>query len=557
MPVPKEGEAKEAFVERCIPVVLDDGTAESNDQAYAICVSLWDEAQPQGNWFRVAINEIAPIKHQSVDDTEYLVAPIVLIREGVLNGELARAKEFQRHYGAWNGRPFVIGHPMDKDGFPLSANNPLILAGQHPDICGGLKVGELYNTEPIDGGLNSEIWMPIERVRNKGGDALRVLDRLERGERLEISTAYWRDLESGEGEWQGAAYNGTQHHFKPDHVAALLDSLGACDWEMGCGAPRMNEEDGMEVNVLGSARRPTFSKKSSASWSKPSLKDFGVSGDVAELSAEDKSRIAKTSLLGDPKADDFRNLCFFPVVSPGGALNENALMAVLGGRGAQANIPAEAKASAQRMARRLLNEEFDRDLETEEAQNNVRRILSVIANLIKGETQTNEPVEEVEQVDEREQLIEKLLAETEFSENDLEGMSDCGLKALAALIEEPEPGPVEPEEEPAVNEPEEEEFVSRADYDQMLADMAARIDALADEVHQDEQQRHNALVQSLVANDRCAVSEDKLAAMDIETLEALEQSLVPADYTGAGGGPQDNGRDWVVYDRALREVANG
>lgn len=42
MPTPKKGEKREAFVRRCIPIVLDEGTAEDGSQAAAICHSMFD-----------------------------------------------------------------------------------------------------------------------------------------------------------------------------------------------------------------------------------------------------------------------------------------------------------------------------------------------------------------------------------------------------------------------------------------------------------------------------------------------------------------------------------
>lgn len=45
MPIPQEDESRSDFVSRCIPVVLEEGTASSNDQAVAICNSLYEEAK--------------------------------------------------------------------------------------------------------------------------------------------------------------------------------------------------------------------------------------------------------------------------------------------------------------------------------------------------------------------------------------------------------------------------------------------------------------------------------------------------------------------------------
>ena len=41
MPTPGKNETQKAFISRCIPIVLDEGTAKNNKQAAAICFSIW------------------------------------------------------------------------------------------------------------------------------------------------------------------------------------------------------------------------------------------------------------------------------------------------------------------------------------------------------------------------------------------------------------------------------------------------------------------------------------------------------------------------------------
>lgn len=53
MPEPSEGESKEDFVKRCIPVVLDDGSAENNDQAVAMCYSMWEQSKKKSYQVKV------------------------------------------------------------------------------------------------------------------------------------------------------------------------------------------------------------------------------------------------------------------------------------------------------------------------------------------------------------------------------------------------------------------------------------------------------------------------------------------------------------------------
>lgn len=43
MPIPKQNETRSDFVGRCIPIVKDEGTANSNDQAVAVCQSMWEQ----------------------------------------------------------------------------------------------------------------------------------------------------------------------------------------------------------------------------------------------------------------------------------------------------------------------------------------------------------------------------------------------------------------------------------------------------------------------------------------------------------------------------------
>lgn len=41
MPTPRKGETKEHYIERCIPMLINEGKPQ--DQAVAICNGMWDE----------------------------------------------------------------------------------------------------------------------------------------------------------------------------------------------------------------------------------------------------------------------------------------------------------------------------------------------------------------------------------------------------------------------------------------------------------------------------------------------------------------------------------
>jgi hypothetical protein len=43
MPTPRAGETRKDFIQRCIPIVIDDGTAKDGSQAAAVCNSMWEQ----------------------------------------------------------------------------------------------------------------------------------------------------------------------------------------------------------------------------------------------------------------------------------------------------------------------------------------------------------------------------------------------------------------------------------------------------------------------------------------------------------------------------------
>ena len=189
--------------------------------------------------FIANLGQTSQVRRETVGGKQFLVSPVVAICEGVLNGELVKAEEISAHVGAWGGRPFTVGHPVNANGQRISASTT-------PAILAHWSIGEFYplSTSAYDGGkLRGEGWVEIERAKAKGGDALEVLQRLESGTPLEVSTAYFRDREAATGNFNGQAYDGVAHNLRPDHLAALLHAQGACSWADGCGTPRVNQEE--------------------------------------------------------------------------------------------------------------------------------------------------------------------------------------------------------------------------------------------------------------------------------------------------------------------------
>ncbi len=75
MPVPNKNEKKKDFIDRCIPIVIEDKTAKDGAQANAICNSIWDESKKKNDSaMYIKIDEMErrclPTSELRIDGTE-------------------------------------------------------------------------------------------------------------------------------------------------------------------------------------------------------------------------------------------------------------------------------------------------------------------------------------------------------------------------------------------------------------------------------------------------------------------------------------------------------
>lgn len=165
----------------------------------------------------------ATTRRETLAGVEYVVVPVVMIVDGVLNGALVTHEE----YGpadVWNGRPVMIGHPQ--------ANGEYVGASA-PDIIERLCVGQIFNANISGGKLVAECWIDVAQCEKLGHSA--VLTALEAGEILEVSTGYFSKREKRAGEFSDVPYDYVDVNIRPDHLALLLDEEGACSVKDGCG----------------------------------------------------------------------------------------------------------------------------------------------------------------------------------------------------------------------------------------------------------------------------------------------------------------------------------
>lgn len=173
-------------------------------------------------------NLVGKTRRDTFDGREFIVAPMTLIVPGVLNGSKGPLfyppEEIAKNADAWNGIPLVVDHPH-KDGSPVSARSPSVLNGQG--------IGHLFEAR-ADGKLTAEGWFDVEKVQRIAPE---ILQSLREGKPIELSTGLFTTNEpAGDGAVDnGKPYSFIARDYRPDHLAILLDSVGACGVGDGCG----------------------------------------------------------------------------------------------------------------------------------------------------------------------------------------------------------------------------------------------------------------------------------------------------------------------------------
>src|SRR6185295_6252140 len=145
------------------------------------------EALMSATMQRMVFNLAARIRRETHEGRSYLVAPVVLLTEGVHEGSggplLYSADKLKANPAVWNHMPLVVYHP-EANGEPVSARSPGVLDSR--------KVGLVFNAS-YDTKLRAEAWF-------------------------------------GELKYQGEV-----NDIIPDHLAVLPDKKGACSLDRGCG----------------------------------------------------------------------------------------------------------------------------------------------------------------------------------------------------------------------------------------------------------------------------------------------------------------------------------
>lgn len=193
-----------------------------------------------------------PVRKETLNGRTYTVVPVVMLKEGVLNGSRGPlfypAEEIQKTPEIWNHKPIVVYHPPEDKGSACQA-----------DILANQQIGMIMNTRWVNKTkeLKAEAW--VEESLAKKVDN-RVWTAIEKKTMMEQSTGLFTDNEMTEGEFEGEAYVAIARNYRADHLAVLPDVKGAFSMERGGGFirneanflyPDMPDEDKEEVrNVI-------------------------------------------------------------------------------------------------------------------------------------------------------------------------------------------------------------------------------------------------------------------------------------------------------------------
>ena len=172
---------------------------------------------------------------------ETLIVPVTMIVPGVLNGSEGALyypqDEVAKSVLAWNGMPIPITHPQ------VSGRH---VSARHPDVFEQFGVGTIYNAHVQDGKLKGLAYLSVASLQSKAPD---ILNRIVNGQKVELSTGLNLDLEKApEGsEFQGKRFDFIARNYRPDHLAILVDEVGACSINDGCGV-NVNSEQQLILN---------------------------------------------------------------------------------------------------------------------------------------------------------------------------------------------------------------------------------------------------------------------------------------------------------------------
>jgi len=496
-------------------------------------------APSQGGAFKTISNALTSnqVSRTNWEGRDHLVAPVVLLVEGVHNGSQGPiyypAHVLEASAQMWNGVPLPVFHPERID---PRTNQPVSVSGRSPEVIQERSVGWLFNVvyeaSPVPR-LKGELYLDVQKANRISPP---VLEAVEKGTPLEVSTGLFSIDNTVPGVWNGENYVASVAQMFPDHLALLPGTRGACSWADGCGV-RANEGGDMAEELNESVKEVMEAK--------PGLLNrlFGMlnRSKTNEASYEQKRRqISRFLDSMDSRAATYYLRAMF---------DDRVIYAVEPG-------PDAPRGSQTRLFQRGYTLAEDGTVTLADEVKEVREDLSYVEVTGNGEggepgtgspaASENKPAQEATNTNnqeeeepamaasvERKQKVNTLIANGSFTENDREMLEGCSCESFARIealsVKEPATPAV-----PTANASQKSDVT----FESLLKEAPKAIQDRFAYLENQAKSFRDGLITRIKANKSNKLTDDQLNAMTDDVLAATADSFAPiANYAGQGGGP--------------------
>jgi len=217
-------------------------TFPDSKQRYAFCNSQYDRKKKASNEDAMDNDKIVlmsaamqgPPRVQQLMGRDFMVVPAVLVQGQVLHNNLGSTllspEDITDAWAAeWNGAPVVVSEHPTSRGMPTSARTPDIMNRRGAGFVFSARVERNGTTA-----LKGDVWLDLNRA-SQIEELQEIVQRLRKGERVELSTGFPTLAEETPGVFNGEAYEMVLHPHGADHLAIFAHKTGACSVEDGCG----------------------------------------------------------------------------------------------------------------------------------------------------------------------------------------------------------------------------------------------------------------------------------------------------------------------------------
>lgn len=433
-------------------------------------------ANTDGGFQQITANlRTTKTRKETLDGREYIVANMVMIVEGVHAGSQGPlyypAAELGKTPSMWDHKPIVVNHPT-KNGQAVSACSK--------ESIEKYGIGLVMNTKFDKAGrLTAEAWIDSAKAEKvERGDV--VINALNSGTVLEVSTGLFTDHKTEAGEFEGETYDMIAVNYRADHLAVLPDMEGACSVKKGAGLLRNNK--GYTVPELRALEQAAIFTANAASMS-------------AVVSAVERALVEK---LVPSKSDGSRDYAApWPYILD---VYETYVVYSLGSKFFKLSFSADQTAK------------ITFDGEASEVVRTVAYEAAPVGNSAKPNTQPTQNAM-------KDKLIAKLIANHGWTESDRPTLNNMTEDQLKRMVPEP---------------------VVINDAETAKKHATPEIAALIENAQAAEKKERADLITAITANEANTFTKEQLEAMPVVNLKAIAALAKPAkpagDYSGQSGG---------------------